>query len=74
MSTVKMKITQAVELQPFTTPNFILFAAPPGLRGEGFKETPKIALADAEPETLSILCDRFRRDIFEKAGKKDPQR
>lgn len=70
---MKMKFTHEVEIQPFGTPNFILTVMPPGKRQDGFLEAPKIAISQAEPEMLSRLCDEFRREIFEKAGKPDPR-
>jgi hypothetical protein len=70
---MKMKVTHEVEVQPFTTPNFVITVMPPGARQEGIKEAPKIPLADMEAATLSLLCDQFREEIFSKAGKKDPR-
>lgn len=68
-----MTITAEVELRPFTTPNFVIQRMAPVKREEGFKEAPKYALSELEPSVLSELCDTFRREIFEKAGKADPK-
>jgi len=65
-----MKITTTQELQPFTTPNFVVGVRPPGKREEGFKELPKYALSELSDETLAALCDKFRAEVFEKARKK----
>lgn len=65
-------ISKSVELQPFLTPNYVIQAMPPRPRQEGWSEGPKYALRELEPEVLAALCDQFRREIFEKAGKTDP--
>lgn len=70
---MKMKVMQEVELKPFMTPNFVITEMPPGVRQDGFKEAPKLPLSDVDASTLSMLCDQFRADVFEKAGKQDPR-
>ena len=58
-----------IQLQPFSTPSFVRQVIPSGIRGEG-----QIFALSAVPATsLSELCDQFRKDVFEKAGKKDPK-
>ena len=66
-----MSIHVKVNLQPMRTPNHVLTEAKPGLRQEGFKETPKYALSELSEEALDALCVQFRKDVFEKAGKVD---
>ncbi len=66
-------IKQAINLQPFKTPNFVLVVPTIGERNEGFKETPKFALKELDASTLDQLCSQFRRDIFAKAEKSDPK-
>jgi hypothetical protein len=61
-----------IDLLPFTIPNFVRMASKPGLRQEGFKESPAFPLADVPAEDLAALCDQFRADVFAKAGKPDP--
>ena len=61
-----------IELKPFTVPNYVLGEMPLRLRQEGFVEGPKWHLKELDDITLSELCDRFRKDVFAKAGKKDP--
>ena len=61
-----------IELHPFTTPNFVIQKVEPRPRQEGMIEAPKYHLRELDPATLSRLCDQFRRDVFEKAGKTDP--
>jgi hypothetical protein len=67
-----VKASIEVELQPFTTPNFVLTVQPPRLKQEGFVETPKLSLSDLDSLTLSRMCDEFRREVFKKAGKEEP--
>ncbi len=67
-----MKATLTVELQPFTTPNFVRAVMPPGKREDGFKETPCYPLSDLDPLTLDKLCEDFRDEVFRKAGKGQP--
>lgn len=67
MSSVK------INLKPFNVPNFVLPIFRTGLRQDGLKEISGFPLSEIEPETLSDMCDEFRKSIFEKAGKKDPR-
>ncbi|MCK5605406.1 hypothetical protein KAR91_26175 [Candidatus Pacearchaeota archaeon] len=63
-----------IKLVPIRVPNFIIVKMPPGKKEDGINlgESPKFALRDLDSAVLSDLCDNFRRDIFEKAGKDDP--
>lgn len=65
-----MKAKLELELQPFTTPNFVRLAVDPV---DASKEGFPIPLKDLDAETLEDLCIRFRADVFKKAGKQDPQ-
>lgn len=60
------------DLKPIRTPNYVLAVVPPGKRQDGFVEGPKWHVKDIPAETLAALCDQFRKDLFEKAGKADP--
>jgi len=62
-----------VDLQPWNVPNFVIAVMPPGKRQDGLKEAPKWNLRDVSAEVLSAQCDKFRAEIFEKAGKVDPK-
>lgn len=53
-------------------PNFVIQKTEARPRQEGWVEAPKYALEDIDPATLARLCDKFRADVFEKAGKVDP--
>jgi len=63
-----------IELQPWMTPNFITGVMPVGKRQDGFNPdaAPKWHIGDVDAETLAEQCDRFRAEIFRKAGKIDP--
>lgn len=58
-----------IELQPFSVPNFVRQVVKPGLRQDGFVETPAIRLADLDADTLDAMCSEFREAVFAKAGK-----
>lgn len=58
-----------IELQPFSVPNFVRPVAKPGLRQDGFVETPAIPLAELDADTLDAMCAEFRKAVFSKAGK-----
>ena len=64
-----------IKLKSWIVPNFVIGKMPKTLRQDEFKpdNDPKWALADVEEEILSDQCDRFRAEVFEKAGKKDPR-
>lgn len=63
-----------VELGSWPTPDFVPVKMPVRARQEGFTPdaAPKWHVRDVDTQTLSDLCDEFRRQIFEKAGKPDP--
>ncbi len=63
-----------IELNPFLTPNFVIVRQKPGLRQHGFKKSRSVAIRDLDADTLAGLCDEFRRDVFRKAGKEDPEK
>ena len=67
-----MTITKELELVPFSIPNFVIAKMPPRPRQEGMAESPKFNLSEVSSEELAKLCDQFRRDIFQKANKRDP--
>ena len=69
MSTVSIK----VKLRPFTVPNYVIHEISPGLRQDGFLESPKTALKDLDEQTLAALCEEFIDNVFLKAAKKRPK-
>lgn len=54
----------SVELQPWSTPNYVRIQ-------EG--AVYGIPLKDIDAQALSEMCDQFRKEVFEKAGKEDPR-
>jgi hypothetical protein len=62
-----------IKLQPFQTPNYVMAEPKPGLRQDGMVECPKWHIRDVDEQTLSELCEQFRRDVFAKAEKVDPK-
>ena len=70
MSTIISTIT--VKLKPFSVPNFVVGEVPYHSRQDGLQEAPKYHLSELSAETLSEMCDEFRRSVFEKAKKDDP--
>lgn len=62
-----------VKLQPFQTPNYVIAESKPGLKQDGMVERPMWHVKEVDENTLSEMCDQFRRDVFEKAGKRDPK-
>lgn len=61
-----------VELQPWITPNCVIAKTSIRPRQEGFKEPPMWSINEVDAETLAEQCDKFRAEIFSKAGKEDP--
>jgi hypothetical protein len=63
-----------VEYLDWDTPNFIKIRQPVGKRQDGINlELQGVSITSADPEVLSMMCDKFRADIFAKAGKPDPK-
>ena len=58
------RIEESVALEPWDTPDFVELVDP-GL-------VSKWHLWELSAETLAKQCDRFRAEIFEKAGRQDP--
>ena len=67
-----MKATIEIELQPFTTPNFVLAVSKPGMKQDGMQELPSYPLSSLDSWTLDKLCSEFRDEVFKKAGKEQP--
>lgn len=61
-----------IKLNPIIIPDYVIEVARVGQRQDGIVEPNKWHIRDIDETTLSDLCDQFRRDIFEKAGKNDP--
>lgn len=69
-------IRMEVELSPWSTPNYVCRQSPEKLKQQGFHvhEGFKWELKDVPELILSKQCDRFREEIFRKAGKTDPMK
>ena len=61
-----------VELNPFIVPEKVIQKTKPFAEGRGYSSLPTYLLSDLEEETLSALCDEFRKGVFAQAGKIDP--
>lgn len=63
----------SLKMQPWQTPNYASVQMPAGKRQDGFVELPKLHVRDLDVSVLSEMCDRWRADVFAKAGKDDPR-
>lgn len=73
------------KIKPFQVPNFAIVEVPKSQQETVYRgdersfnaasagSTISIPLSDVDAESLSDLCDEFRKSVFEKAGKKDPK-
>ena len=61
-----------INLKPFESPSHVLMGANPGPRQDGFQGATRFPLKEVDSDSLSKLCDQFRKDVFTKAGKRDP--
>lgn len=64
-----MKILIEKEIIPFEVPTFVRVVSKPGLKQDGFKESPKIMLNELDETTLNTLCKEFRDEVFRRAKK-----
>lgn len=70
-----MKLTIDLEIQDFKTPNFVVPVQKIGKRedGPGLELSQSIPLRDVPAELLDKLCKNFRREVFRKAERQDPE-
>ena len=61
-----------IMLNPWIVPNYVTAKMAPRPRQEGFQEGPKWHLSEVDADTLAEQCDKFRAEVFRKAGKSDP--
>ena len=64
-----MEVKIEIKVKPFRVPSFVFAeknSADPS-------DDTKFALADLDSATLDRLCNKFRREVFEKASKPDPK-
>lgn len=62
-----------IDLQPWTTPNFVTAVTKSRPRQEGMHEAPKWHISDVDAETLAEQCDRFRADFSEEVAQRIEQ-
>ena len=67
-----MKANIEIDLKPFTVPNYVSVKQEPGLKQDGLQEAKNYHVSELSVETLSKMCDVFRKDVFRKAGKLIP--
>jgi hypothetical protein len=61
---MSMKTKLTVNVETFTVPN--------ALKVSVSAEILTMPLTEIDPEVLSELCNFFRKEVFQKAGKRDP--
>lgn len=61
---MSMKTKLTVNVETFTVPN--------SLKVSVSAEILTMPLSEIDPEVLSELCNFFRKEVFQKAGKTDP--
>lgn len=61
-----------LDIQPFDVPDSVSLITKPGKRSDGFKPSPKFLISELDSKILSEMCNEFRKNVFEKANKKDP--
>lgn len=62
----------SLPIVPFAVPDWVCLRNYARNRGEGMKPLPSVALKDLDERILADLCIEFRKSVFEKAGKEDP--
>lgn len=65
-----MKMKLEIDLEPFRIPSEVYIIENPVLRQDGFKTPRSFKLSELDDDTLDLLCDQFRSDIFAAARKK----
>lgn len=66
MATIELK------LKPWTTPNFATVEQPPRPKQDGMRELPSIPVKELSQEALDGLATEWLRELYEKAGKVQP--
>lgn len=65
-----MDVKMTVKLVPWLVPNNVTVDFMKGV--STCSSTVTMALTEVDTDTLAAQCDRFRADVFKKAGKVDP--
>lgn len=58
-----------IDLKPWITPNFVSARN----KRDAFDNAIAWHICEVDSETLSEQCDKFRDEVFKKAGKVDPK-
>jgi hypothetical protein len=66
-----MRATVKVKLKPFIVPNYVSMEMPIRPKQMGMVEEPKYAIEELDADTLSLLCDEFRANVFARGNKID---
>jgi hypothetical protein len=61
-----------LKLKPFSTPNYVI--AEKSERKGDYQTAPVFPLREIEANELAEMCDEYRKSIFRKAGKNDPNK
>ena len=61
-----------IELMPFDVPDKVYMKQDPDVRQDGFKSTISFDLDKVPVADLDVMCNNFRKAVFAKAGKIDP--
>jgi hypothetical protein len=64
-----MEIKVKLDVCPFNTPNFVRTKR---INAKEDLDNAVMRLSDLDEDTLSFMCDEFRKTVFSKAMKKDP--
>ena len=68
----EMRLTIDVEINEFSVPNFVTAVQKVGERQDGITLSEGIPLREVDAKALDLLCRNFRKGVFQKAGKPDP--
>lgn len=63
-----------VKINNFEVPTHVRQESKVGLKQNGLVMSPSWELCELDLDTLSDLCDQFRKDVFAKANKIDPRK
>lgn len=63
--------TIQVELNPFPIPSGVTIKQKPGLRQNGFFQSPEMKLSELSIEALEALCSEFRSNVMKAASHQD---
>jgi hypothetical protein len=67
-----MKVNIEIRLKPFNIPHFVVVDGPTNPREKGLGEGRKLSLRELDTDTLSRMCNDFRKGVFKRAGKQEP--